>query len=287
MHFAQLGTAQRLTVWQPGAVPLLVAFGNACRESNQRPFPFARHSSSDKATMTAFGVIRLLTLSACGVAVFSACTPRDRSAKPASSAATGTQQHQNELLSRSASPFEDLTEFAIAGDRVGMGRALTEVHQAAREAVSALTPGGAAKLDSLVLRIDSARQSGNFYMLSLEAVEAYRILVDGLDEAALTVPKPVSLLDYAGFRLTALTSQSVPDWTAVRITANEARQQWSSIASTVQNQSLKATVNTAMAGMTTAVDLRDAQMTLFAAQVTLDLVDLLEAYFNDASRTAP
>ena len=67
-------------------------------------------------------------------------------------------------------------------------------------------------------------------------------------------------------------------------TAADAAKDWQAIQEKVANKSLRSVMNTAMAGLSQAAGAQDIAMASFAAQVVLDLVDLLERQFNRQGR---
>ena len=153
----------------------------------------------------------------------------------------------------SASPFEDLTEFAVAVDELGMDRALADIEGAARVVRPILELGRRQRFDSLLASIRAAREAGTYTEVALNSVEGYRVLVGGLHDEAPTVPKAVSLLDYAGFRLSVLASSETPDWVSIRVTMEQARGFWASIAMRVENKGLRDAMNTTIDGIEHAV----------------------------------
>jgi hypothetical protein len=90
----------------------------------------------------------------------------------------------------------------------------------------------------------------------------------------------VLLFDYAGFEMQALLHMTLIDWSAVQSTGDEAWKHWKVIESRVADKGLHAAVNTTIVGMQKAALTRNAEMAGFAARIDLDLVDLLEGYFE-------
>jgi hypothetical protein len=185
----------------------------------------------------------------------------------------------NDILAASASPFEDLTEFAVAADRPGIDRTLVAIATRADTTRAALDPARRPAFDSLLTRLRLARQARDFGAVALQAVEGYGMIVESLADEALTVPKAVSLLDYAGFKLSVLVAAPAPDWAALRETAANARRVWDGVAARVNHTGLRDVMTTTISGMERAIAARNVPMTAFAARVALDLVDLLESYF--------
>jgi len=224
----------------------------------------------------------ILSLAAFGVLSLTACSKSDQSSERVTQTAQPSQmQQENEILTASASLFEDLTEFAVAANTPEMDRALQAIEERSGITRPILDYARREKFDSLLARIRAGREAGAYTEVALNSVEGYRFLVEGLNDEVLTVPKAVSLLDYAGFRLSVLASSQTPDWAAIRITTDEARAFWTTIAGRVERKGLNDAMNTTITGIESAVEAQDARMTVFAARVDLDLVDLLESYFDE------
>jgi hypothetical protein len=193
-------------------------------------------------------------------------------------------QAKNEILLSASSPFEDLTEFAIAGDKHGIERAIRAYDAQAPKVEAELPAGKRDELRGLVADIRTAAQKGDYSTVALKSPDAYRILVEALDRGALKVPVEVSLLDYAGFKFLALLHAKPTDWQALGKVAEEAAKDWGSVRAKVADAGLRDTVDVAVGGMKKACATKNAEMALFAAQVDLALVDLLEGYFEKAGK---
>ena len=124
------------------------------------------------------------------------------------------------------------------------------------------------------------RQSG----VALNSVEAYRVLVESLDPNSLVVPAQVSKLDYVGFRLKVLLAASPPDWPAIQTTLEAAGRHWHALEPRVGDKGLRDAVKAVLAGLHQATSTKNAEMAVFAAQMDLALVDLLEGYFERAAK---
>lgn len=200
-------------------------------------------------------------------------------AVPEASGGLLSAEQKNDVLLSATSAFEDLSEYALTGNSEGMKTAL-EAYEARTAAVHAILPEQARKnLDALVDGIREAIGKGKDESAALKAVEAYGVLISSLYREALKIPAPVSWLDYAGFKLKALLHAGSPDWSAIRATAAFAEKNWNEIMPRVEDYGLRDSFGSVIAGMNRAIGLENREMALFAAQMDLDLVDLLEGYF--------
>lgn len=205
------------------------------------------------------------------------------------SAIEGTRSHLqriNTTLMAATSPFEDLTEYAIAADEQGMDRALVIINSQISATRSVLDSTHSKELNLHLSKIRAARVAGQFDLVAINAIESYRVLVDGLNDEVLIIPKAVSLLDYVGFKLTFLTAYEKPNWTAIQSTVMKAHSLWASIAERVQSNGLRDAMDTTIDGLVQATAAQNVQMIAFAAHVDLDLVDLLEDYFSGSALEA-
>jgi len=124
--------------------------------------------------------------------------------------------------------------------------------------------------------LHGAATAKDHHGVARSAVEIFRLLIDNLQAKDLEVPKEVSLLDYAGFKLKVLAAPPRPDWHDIRKTVGEAAAWWNAIDSKVSEKGLRDALDTAVRGLVNATKLENLPMLRFAAQIDLDLVDLLE-----------
>jgi len=190
----------------------------------------------------------------------------------------------NEILLSGSSPFEDLTEFAISADREGIKRALQAHDAQAKKVENALPVPYRDKLKALVTDIRQAEQQGNYDIIALKSPEVYRTLIEALDRSSLKVPAEVSLLDYVGFRFLAVLHAKPGDWPDLQEATKYAQKNWDAIKSRVTDKGLREAMDITIAGLIKACTLKNADMALFAAQVNLAQVDLLEAFFDKGGR---
>ena len=190
----------------------------------------------------------------------------------------------NEILLSGSSPFEDLTEFAISADREGIKRALQSYDAQAKKVEKALPAPYRDKFKALVTDIKQAEQQSNYDIIALKSPEVYRTLIEALDRSCLKVPAEVSLLDYVGFRFLAVLHAKPGDWTDLQEATKYAQKNWDAIKSRVTDKGLREAMNITIAGLIKACTVKNADMALFAAQVNLAQVDLLESFFDKWGR---
>ncbi|MEJ2656651.1 MAG: hypothetical protein P8012_05575 [Desulfobacterales bacterium] len=191
---------------------------------------------------------------------------------------------RNDILLSAASPFEDLTEYALAANKKGMKLALKAYADQAvgvNEVVSEKTRNN---IDGLIATIKKSERRGDNETIALKSVEVYRILIESLDVDSLVVPIQISLLDYAGFKFETLLHARSTNWPELKKVAEEAHRNWVAVQPRVADKALRDTVEAAVAGMYKACIEKNAEMAVFAGQIDLALVDILEGYFERASQ---
>lgn len=174
------------------------------------------------------------------------------------------------------SPFEDIIEYALAGKDSDVLKALTIADQNSNSIATTLPARAAHKFTALMDALRQAVMIKNNRKTARSAVEIFRLLAETLQVDSLGLPKEVSLLDYAGFKLLVLAASKRPDWGDIRMTIDEATNWWNAIKSKVSMNGLSNTFDTLICGLETSAKTRNVDMLRFAAQMTLDLVDLLE-----------
>jgi hypothetical protein len=190
----------------------------------------------------------------------------------------------NQVLLAAASPFEDLTEFALANDTPGMQQALKTYGEQAAAVNKVLSAPARREMAALLAAIRRAESKGAHQEVALNSVEAYRVLVESLDPNSLVVPIQVAKLDYVGFRLKVLLAASPAEWPAIQTASEAAGRYWHELEPRVGDKGLRDAVKTVIAGLQQATRGENAEMAAFAAQMDLALVDLLEEYFERARK---
>jgi hypothetical protein len=90
----------------------------------------------------------------------------------------------------------------------------------------------------------------------------------------------VALLDYVGFKLRVLLNAPSLNWATIEKTVEEAEHHWSKIEPRMADNGLRDAFRLIIAGMNKAAKSKNSEMAVFAAQVDLALVDLLERQFE-------
>ena len=194
-------------------------------------------------------------------------------------AVTAANSPQNEKILEATDPFEGLTETALTGNAGKIATAFKATQQA-RTATRALLPAAStARYDEQFAALDTAQAKHDNLAVSLAAAELYKVLVSSLDSAALEVPKEVGLLDYVGFRISALLKAPSIDWPAIAATTKEANAYWATVRDRVSDTKLRTQMDAAQKGLTTAAQSRNTALAQTSVKSDLDLVDDLEKHF--------
>jgi hypothetical protein len=186
----------------------------------------------------------------------------------------------NETLLGATSPFEDMVDFALARNDAGITKALADATRQSAAVKAVLSTAAASRFDQQLHTLHKAASGKDYQTLALTAAEAFRLLIDGVRPGNLKVPKEVSLLDYAGFKLRALAIAARPDWNAMRKTATDASVWWHTIEPSVSDKALRDACSSTFAGLREATKNENLPMLHLAVQIDLDLVDLLEQHFE-------
>lgn len=171
-------------------------------------------------------------------------------------------------------------EFALAKNFASVEKSLAKADGQAAAVKDALPPASVGEFAGQLQALHKVVVGKDHYAVAVCAVEIFRLLLDHLDATKLKVPKEVSLLDYAGFKLHVLDAAPKPDWDAMRKTVTEAVAWWKAAKPKVSEKGLRDAVESTIRGMQQAAQTENLPMLHFSAQIDLDLVDVLEGYFE-------
>ena len=183
----------------------------------------------------------------------------------------------NGVLLSAMSPFEDLIGFALAESDADIAHALGAADQHATAVKTVLSASAAHAFATLMEGLHRAAADKDHHDVARRAVDVFRLLIDHLEAKALKVPREVSLLDYAGFKLRVLAATPSPEWQDIRRTVGEAAGWWNAINAQVSEKGLRDAFGSVIRGLDEAATLENLPMLRFAAQMDLDLVDVLES----------
>lgn len=189
-------------------------------------------------------------------------------------------QTNNTILFDAMSPYEDLTEYALDQNKEGIDQTIKSLDGLVDKLKNKLSKKAIQNLSENIEKIKIAKDNVDFPKIALYAVDSYKAISEELDTSTLKIPKEVVILDYIGFKLLALLKQQNVDWNLIKITSNEGVSQWENIRIQTSDKPLRNVMDTAIQGIQVAVNSKNMDMLRFAAQVDLDLVDLLEGYFE-------
>jgi hypothetical protein len=190
---------------------------------------------------------------------------------------------KNTVLFDAMSPYEDLTEYALDQNMSKVANSISSLDGLIAKLKAVLSNKSIHVLEINVTKMQTAEKKAAYYEIALLDVDSYKILADELDQTTLKVPKQVVILDYVGFRIHALLRQNEIDWHLISETVDEGKSQWEQVKRKVTNKGLYDSLNTTITGLEIASTSKNIDMLKFAAQVDLDLVDLLEGFFEKKS----
>lgn len=184
----------------------------------------------------------------------------------------------DQRLIDTAGHFETITEQAYTKTKDELLALLMKGETAVASVSGNLSADGKAALDAAVKDLRAALAEGTPSRIAVSSVEAYRALVNEVSTAH-PVPKQVSLLDYAGFKVQALAQDGTIDWAEIGRTLDFADTTWNEIAARITDTTLRDQFADSLIGLRNAAQAQDKDRLLQAATVELDLVDSLEGYF--------
>jgi hypothetical protein len=142
-----------------------------------------------------------------------------------------------------------------------------------------MSPLGFKRFDLLVSEINGYSNNQKYELVSLRSLEAYKVLADQLDPTQLKIPLEVIWLDYIGFEIQTHSNMTDPNWNTLQESVEKAFKFWSPVEQKITSNGLRDVYNTALSGLADALETKNIPMLKFAAQIDLDLVDLLENFF--------
>jgi hypothetical protein len=226
--------------------------------------------------------ISLLSLGMCCASLAGALAQGASTPAVAAAPAAPATPTPNSVLLLSTSVYEDMVEPALTNNEKLVTEFLATADKEA-DAVKKVLPADAVKqFEGLLQKMHAAADAKDGRTVAANGMMVYRLFVDHLQADSLRVPLEVHLIDYAGYQLQILASAEQPDWQAISQVAADTETWWKAIARTKvtnKDKAIRATVTSAVRGTKQAAEKKNLGMIKFAAQMDLDLVDVLEGLF--------
>jgi hypothetical protein len=187
-----------------------------------------------------------------------------------------------ENLDQALSPFEDLTEFALAKNDKGIQKALSKIDTAAKNNVftNHLKPESIKVLHEKLAALKKFFKKRDYAKTALTSAEIFNYNVSNFKEAS-KIENQIKIehLDYLGFKILALIDQKKIEWKNIEDTTKSVEQVWKSLSTEVKDSNLKASFNLLFDGIHLSVKEKNKKMAGIFANMVLDLVDVLENTF--------
>lgn len=190
----------------------------------------------------------------------------------------------NPDLKVASEAFEQLTENAFDTDKTKVAALVKGAVDAGNKAVTSIQEPDSDTLKSDIAGIQDALQSGAPADLAIASNEAYRTAV-GAIKGTQPVPVQVSLLDYAGFRISADLKAKPARWSDMVEALNFADEQWAAIRDKVPSKDVASDFGASLEKLDRSVSDRDMKLATQYVGQELEQVDLLEKAFAPPTNT--
>jgi hypothetical protein len=187
---------------------------------------------------------------------------------------------RNTILTDAASINEDLIGFALEGKADKVAEQVAAMRKARATLQPFLDATAFEILGRQLTAMEQASSKNDTLGTALVAVEAYRIIENAIDPDSRPAPIEVAMLDYSGFKLSVLAAMQGTDWTTIAATARGSDDSWSVLTTSVKDASIGNLVSAIQDGLRAAVERKDIHGVKFAAKMQLEVVDVLEGYFQ-------
>jgi len=185
-------------------------------------------------------------------------------------------------LDRILSPFEDMTEYALNNNSIGITEAMNRINRAQK---NQFFKQGLTEKSSVVFKqkIKSLRQSVNqndYKKISLISADIFKFNISHFINAdQLRRQFHIEHLDYMGYQAMALLKQDKVDWEAIAKAIKLGYTNWASLQQEVKDSNLKNTFNQLFSGLQLSVKQKNPEAAKIFASMDLSLVDVLEVSF--------
>ena len=187
-----------------------------------------------------------------------------------------------ENLDQALSPFEDLTEFALAKNDHGISKSLSLIDSATKNNVftNNLKPESIKVLNEKIKALKNYFKKKDYAKTALTSADIFNYNVSNFKDAS-KVENQIKIehLDYLGFKILALIDQKNIDWKNIEQTTTSVQKVWKRLKTNVKDPNLKGSFDLLFDGIHLSAKEKNKKMAGIFANMVLDLVDVLENTF--------
>jgi hypothetical protein len=187
-----------------------------------------------------------------------------------------------QALDQILSPFEDMTEYALARNERGVLASLSSVEKAENNLIfeKNISAENIKIFNAQLIKLKALIKQKNYPQIALASTELFGFNINHFIHAK-RIENQIYIehLDYMGFKILALLNHKSIDWQAVDKTISDAQKQWLALSPKVRDRNLKESFNYLFEGLHLSTKQNHVKMSSILASMDLSLVDVLENSF--------
>lgn len=188
-----------------------------------------------------------------------------------------------EILDKVLSPFEDMTEYALAKDTSGMKKGYKNILSMNRSGIlkQSVSEDTYQKVTSKLIQLEQNMNTHNYSNVALLSTELFTSIVNDFNYATYIKNQlHIENLDGMGFELLSLVSAKHIDYNKLHYSIVNAKKDWIVLRKSINDKNLKESFDLLLRGLAHASIKEDKEMIKILASMDLALVDVLEQQFK-------
>ena len=187
-----------------------------------------------------------------------------------------------QVLDRILSPFEDMTEYALAKNERGVLASLSSVEKAENNLIfeKNISAENIKQFKAQLKTLKALIKQKKYPQIALASTELFGFNINHFIHAKrVEIQIHIEHLDYMGFKVLALVNQNSINWQDIDKTISDAQKQWLALSPKVKDRNLKDSFNSLFEGLHLSAKQKHAKMASILASLDMSLVDVLENSF--------
>ena len=185
-------------------------------------------------------------------------------------------------LDRILSPFEDMTEYALDNNSIGITKAMNRINRSQKNQFfkQGLTEKSYVVFIQKINKLQQYVNQNDYRQVSLLSAHIFKFNISHFIYAdQLKRQLRIEHLDYMGYQVLALLKQDKLDWEAITKAIELGNAHWALLRQEVKDSNLKDTFHQLFRGLQLSVKQKNPQAAKIFASMDLSLVDVLEVSF--------